>query len=45
MVWQALAAMWFKMPGGYFVGPGPGGAALLAGVELWTGVSRFPGRG
>jgi hypothetical protein len=113
MVWQAMAGMWFKMPGGYFVGPGPGGAALreapatvtsraldriqrggpppeltaalrrqiagdfarwevgsvvlgpmphrqvmagfltdllghpptrLAGVELWTGVSRFPGR-
>jgi hypothetical protein len=25
MVWQAEAAMWFKMPGGYFVGPDPGG--------------------
>jgi hypothetical protein len=25
MVWQAQAGMWFKMPGGYFVGPGPGG--------------------
>jgi hypothetical protein len=25
MVWQAEAGMWFKMPGGYFVGPGPGG--------------------
>jgi hypothetical protein len=113
MVWQAMAGMWFKMPGGYFVGPGPDGTALreapatvtsraldriqrggsppkltpalrrriagdfarwevdsvvlgpmphrqvmagfltdllgraparLAGVELWTGVSRFPGR-
>ena len=27
MVWQAEAGMWFKMPGGYFVGPDPGGAA------------------
>jgi hypothetical protein len=25
MVWQAKAGMWFKMPGGYFVGPDPGG--------------------
>jgi hypothetical protein len=25
MVWQAQAGMWFKMPGGYFVGPDPGG--------------------
>jgi hypothetical protein len=24
MVWQAEAGMWFKMPGGYFVGPDPG---------------------
>jgi hypothetical protein len=27
MVWQAEAGMWFKMPGGYFVGPGPDGDA------------------
>jgi dolichyl-phosphate beta-glucosyltransferase len=27
MLWQTEAGMWFKMPGGYFVGPGPGGAA------------------
>jgi hypothetical protein len=27
MVWQAEAGMWFKMPGGYFVGPDPGGGA------------------
>jgi hypothetical protein len=27
MVWQAQAGMWFKMPGGYFVGPDPGGGA------------------
>ena len=26
MVWQAEAGMWFKMPGGYFVGPAPAGA-------------------
>jgi hypothetical protein len=25
MVWQAEAGMWFKMPGGYFVGPDPDG--------------------
>jgi hypothetical protein len=25
MLWQARAGMWFKMPGGYFVGPGPDG--------------------
>ena len=25
MVWQAEADMWFKLPGGYFVGPDPGG--------------------
>ena len=25
MVWQAQAGMWFKMPGGYFVGPDPRG--------------------
>jgi hypothetical protein len=25
MVWQAEAGMWFKMPGGYFVGPDPAG--------------------
>ena len=28
MVWQARAGMWFKMPGGYFVGPGPDGGTL-----------------
>jgi hypothetical protein len=28
MLWQTEAGMWFKMPGGYFVGPGPDGAAL-----------------
>jgi hypothetical protein len=25
MVWQAAAGMWFKMPGGYFIGPDSGG--------------------
>jgi hypothetical protein len=29
MLWQARAGMWFKMPGGYFVGPGPGGDGTL----------------
>jgi hypothetical protein len=28
MLWQAEAGMWFKMPGGYFVGPGPDGDAV-----------------
>jgi hypothetical protein len=28
MLWQAQAGMWFKMPGGYFVGPGPDGGTL-----------------
>ncbi len=28
MLWQTEAGMWFKMPGGYFVGPGPDGAVL-----------------
>jgi hypothetical protein len=28
MIWQTEAGMRFKMPGGYFVGPGPGGDAL-----------------
>jgi hypothetical protein len=28
MVWQAEAGMWFKLPGGYFVGPDPGGGVL-----------------
>jgi hypothetical protein len=28
MVWQAAAGMWFKMPGGYFVGPGDGDGVL-----------------
>jgi hypothetical protein len=28
MVWQAKAGMWFRMPGGYFVGPDPNGGAL-----------------
>ena len=28
MVWQAQAGMWFKMPGGYFLGPAPDGGTL-----------------
>jgi hypothetical protein len=28
MLWQARAGMWFKMPGGYFLGPGPDGGTL-----------------
>jgi hypothetical protein len=28
MLWQTEAGMWFKMPGGYFVGQGPNGAAV-----------------
>ena len=27
MTWQAEANLWFRMPGGYFIGPGPDGRA------------------
>ena len=31
LTWQAAAAMSFRMPGGYFIGPGPGGQAYVGG--------------
>ena len=36
MVWQAQAGMWFKMPGGYFLGPGPDGATLRGAPPTTT---------
>ena len=36
MVWQAQAGMWFKMPGGYFLGPGPNGATLRGAPPTTT---------
>jgi hypothetical protein len=31
LAWQAAAAMSFRMPGGYFIGPAPGGQAYIGG--------------
>jgi hypothetical protein len=31
LVWQAAAHMAFQMPGGYFIGPAPGGEAYVGG--------------
>jgi hypothetical protein len=39
MVWQAEADMWFKMPGGYFVGPDPGGGARHDAPPTTTSVT------
>jgi hypothetical protein len=36
MVWQAEAGMWFKMPGGYFVGPGPDGEPSYEAPPTFT---------
>ena len=36
MVWQAQAGMWFKMPGGYFLGPDPNGATLRGAPPTTT---------
>ena len=38
MVWQAQAGMWFKMPGGYFVGPDPGGGTRHDAPSTTTSV-------
>ena len=40
MVWQAQAGMWFKMPGGYFVGPGPNGGTLREAPPTTTSGPR-----
>jgi hypothetical protein len=39
MVWQAEADMWFKMPGGYFVGPDPGGGVLRQAPPTTTSLA------
>jgi hypothetical protein len=31
LTWQAAAGMRFRMPGGYFIGPAPGGQAFVGG--------------
>ena len=31
LTWQAAAGMAFRMPGGYFIGPAPGGQAYIGG--------------
>jgi hypothetical protein len=31
LAWQAASGMAFQMPGGYFIGPGPGGQAYVGG--------------
>ncbi|HYJ70430.1 MAG TPA: hypothetical protein VEX15_22485 [Nocardioidaceae bacterium] len=36
MLWQADADMSFAMPGGYFIGPGPGGQAYFGGASSFT---------
>ena len=38
MVWQAEAGMWFKMPGGYFVGPDPAGGTRHDAPPMTTSV-------
>jgi hypothetical protein len=42
MVWQAEAGMWFRMPGGYFVGPDPNGGALRDAPSTPTSPSPYP---
>ena len=42
MLWQTQAGMWFKMPGGYFVGPGPDGAALREAPPQTTSLDPRP---
>ncbi len=37
MLWQLTANMSFAMPGGYFIGPGPDGRALVHGTPSPTG--------
>jgi hypothetical protein len=39
MLWQAEAGMWFKMPGGYFVGPDPGGGVLRQAPPTTTSLT------
>jgi hypothetical protein len=39
MVWQAEAGMWFKMPGGYFVGPDPAGGTRHDAPSTTTSIT------
>jgi hypothetical protein len=39
MLWQVEADLWFKMPGGYFVGPDPGGGVLREAPPTTTSLT------
>ncbi|MGP8000465.1 MAG: hypothetical protein ACLPKI_24555 [Streptosporangiaceae bacterium] len=41
LAWQAAADMAFQMPGGYFIGPGPGGQAYMEGPGPAPTASTF----
>ena len=41
LVWQAAATMAFQMPGGYFIGPAPGGQAFMEGPGPVPTASAF----
>jgi hypothetical protein len=41
LAWQAAADMAFQMPGGYFIGPAPGGQAYMEGPGPATTASIF----
>ena len=41
LAWQAAADMAFRMPGGYFIGPAPGGQAYMEGPGLVPTASIF----
>ncbi len=41
LAWQAAADMAFQMPGGYFIGPAPGGQAFMEGAGPVPTASTF----
>jgi hypothetical protein len=41
LAWQAAADMAFQMPGGYFIGPAPGGQAFMEGTGPAPTASTF----
>ena len=41
LAWQAAAGMAFQLPGGYFIGPAPGGQAFMAGPGPVPTASTF----
>ncbi|HTT53122.1 MAG TPA: hypothetical protein VMH35_17135 [Streptosporangiaceae bacterium] len=45
LAWQAAADMAFQMPGGYFIGPAPGGQAYMEGPGPAPTASTFIGVG